>query len=213
MTFLTFSNSKRKMIDETIIDLIRHGEPVGGRAYRGHNIDDPLSDKGWQQMRDAVGDHCPWSLVITSPLLRCKAFADELAEKHGLSVSIDERLKEVGFGEWEGKTPDELKQTRLEEYTAFYADPVNKRPPGAEDLGEFIGRVVDAYNDITAQHTGKHVLVVAHAGVMRAVIANVLYAEPLGLYRIKVNNAGITRIRIMERGHMFELHNASFRTL
>ena len=35
---------------ETTIDLIRHGEPVGGRAYRGHNIDDPLSDKGWQQI-------------------------------------------------------------------------------------------------------------------------------------------------------------------
>jgi len=35
---------------------MRHGEPVGGRAYRGHSIDDPLSEKGWQQMWDAVGD-------------------------------------------------------------------------------------------------------------------------------------------------------------
>ena len=64
----------------TIIDFIRHGEPVGGRAYRGHNIDDPLSEKGWQQMRTAVADHCPWSQLISSPLLRCKDFANELAE-------------------------------------------------------------------------------------------------------------------------------------
>ena len=35
----------------TRIDLIRHGEPVGGRRYRGQ-IDDPLSEKGWKQMRE-----------------------------------------------------------------------------------------------------------------------------------------------------------------
>lgn len=196
-------------MSDSIIDLIRHGEPVGGRAYRGNNIDDPLSDKGWQQMRDAVGKNCPWSHIISSPLIRCKAFADELAAKHGLEVSIDERLKEVGFGEWEGKTPAELKTERLEEYQAFYADPVNNRPPGAENLDDFIHRVVDSYTYITSHYAGKHVLVVAHAGVMRAIIAHVLHAEPIGLYRIKVNNAGITRILVTERGHMLEYHNHS----
>jgi probable phosphoglycerate mutase len=192
---------------DTIIDFIRHGEPIGGRAYRGHNIDDPLSEKGWQQMWDAVGEHCFWSHIVSSPLLRCLDFARALADKHDLSISIDERLKEVGFGEWEGKTPDQIKQQRLTEYNAFYADPVNKRPPGAEDLDSFIHRVTRAYQDIADYYTGKQILVVAHAGVMRAIIAHVLHAEPLGLYRIKVNNAGITRIRISERGAMLEYHN------
>lgn len=198
---------------DTIIDLIRHGEPVGGRAYRGHNIDDPLSDKGWQQMRKAVGNHCPWSNIISSPLLRCKAFAEELATRHGLPVSIDDRLREVGFGEWEGKTPDQLMQQRLAEYNAFYADPVHNRPPGAENLDAFIERVTAAYRQLAEQYAGQHVLVVAHAGVIRAVIAHVLHAEPLGLYRIKVNNAGITRIRVTPRGAMLELHNHSFSTI
>ena len=195
---------------DTVIDLIRHGEPVGGRAYRGHRIDDPLSDKGWQQMRSAVGEQCPWSHIISSPLQRCNTFAEELAGKHGLTVSIDDRLKEVGFGDWEGKTPDELKQQRLDEYRAFYADPVNNRPPGAEDLDEFITRVTESYEYICKHYAGKHVLIVAHAGVMRAVIAHVLQAPPAGLYRIKVENAGITRIRITERGPMLELLNHSF---
>jgi len=194
---------------DTIIDFIRHGEPIGGRAFRGHNIDDPLSEKGWQQMREAVGDHCPWSRIISSPLSRCKAFAEELGQKHRLAVSIDERFKEVGFGDWEGKTPEQLQQQRLEEYNAFYADPVNKRPPGAEDLDAFIARVVSGYNDIVNNDAGKHVLVVAHAGVIRAAIANVLHTEPLGLYRIKVNNAGIASIRITERGAMLEHLNHS----
>ena len=41
------------MSTETIIDLIRHGEPVGGQRLRGAQ-DDPLSALGWQQMRESV---------------------------------------------------------------------------------------------------------------------------------------------------------------
>ena len=43
-------------MDDTIIDLIRHGQPQGGSVYRGHGVDDPLSELGWQQMWKAVGD-------------------------------------------------------------------------------------------------------------------------------------------------------------
>lgn len=197
------------MTDETIIDLIRHGEPVGGRAYRGHNIDDPLSDKGWQQMWQAVGEHAPWSHILSSPLSRCSDFANALAEKHGITVGTDDRLKEVGFGEWEGKTPEQLKLERLEEYEAFYKNPVNNRPAGAEPLKHFISRVTDAYEEIIARHRGQHVLIVAHAGVIRAIIAHVLHAAPLGMYRIKVHNAGITRIRSTANGDMLEYHNHS----
>jgi alpha-ribazole phosphatase len=195
------------MTDTTIIDLIRHGDPVGGRAYRGHNIDDPLSDNGWQQMWQAVGEHAPWSQIISSPLLRCCDFANALAAKHGISVETDDRLKEVGFGEWEGKTPEQLKLERLEEYEAFYNDPVNARPAGAEALHSFIQRVTEAYGESIVRHRGQHILIVAHAGVIRAVIAHVLQAAPLGMYRIKVHNAGITRIRSTENGDMLEYHN------
>ena len=43
----------------TTLDLMRHGEPVGGRRYRGRT-DDPLSEKGWNQMWTAVGDYRGW---------------------------------------------------------------------------------------------------------------------------------------------------------
>lgn len=206
MIYPTLSNSNEKMTD-MIIDLIRHGEPVGGRAFRGHNIDDQLSEKGWQQMRDAVGEQCPWTHIISSPLRRCAAFADELASKHGLTVSVDARLKEVGFGEWEGKTPDELRRDQPQQYNAFYADPVCHRPPGAEDLGAFSARVVAAYQEMCEHHLGQQILVVTHAGVIRAIIAHVLLAEPAGMYRIKVDYASISRISVTERGAILEFHN------
>lgn len=198
---------KNRPMSNTIIDLIRHGEPVGGRAYRGHHIDDPLSEKGWQQMHSAVAGHAPWQQVITSPMQRCRAFAEETAGRHQIPLTVDERFREVGFGNWEGLTPDQLKLERPEEYRDFYRDPVNLRPPGAEPLNEFIARVISAYQQVLEKFSGQHCLIVAHAGVNRAIIAHTLYSEPLGLYRIKVNNAGITRIKHDQHGGHLVYHN------
>ena len=81
----------------THLDFLRHGEPVGGRKYRGQT-DDPLSDKGWQQMRAATAGEQAWTAVVTSPLSRCRDFAEALARERALALGVDERLKEVGFG-------------------------------------------------------------------------------------------------------------------
>ncbi len=191
----------------TLVDLIRHGQPQRGSLYRGHTIDDPLSDKGWQQMRDAINGQAPWQHIITSPLQRCHAFAQELAQQHKLAISIETEFREVGFGSWEGKTREQLKADSLQEYQDFYRDPVNCRPPGAEPLDDFIQRVTRAYHAQLQQHSGKHILIVAHAGVMRAIIADTLHSAPLGLYRIKVDNAGISRIQHDQHGGHLLYHN------
>jgi len=192
---------------ETIIDLIRHGEPIGGRKYRGYNIDDPLTEKGWRQMWDAVGDCNTWDQIITSPLKRCEEFAQALGKHHGINVAIESRFKEVGFGSWEGLSHDEIKNAKADEYQAFLRDPINHRPQGAEDLDDFINRVGSAYDETIERYEKKHCFIIAHAGVIRAVIAKTLLAAPVGLYRIKVMNGGITRIRHTEAGGILELLN------
>ena len=118
------------------VDLMRHGEPVGGRRYRGH-LDDPLSDKGWRQMRAAVGEHHPWDAVVSSPLCRCADFGAELAQRHGLPLQIEPRFKEIGFGAWEGRSADELQAQDPLCLWRFYDDPLNNTPPGAEPLAAF----------------------------------------------------------------------------
>ena len=72
--------------------------------------DDPLSETGWQQMRASVNEMAPWDVVVTSPLRRCADFAAELAMRHDLLVETEPRLAELAFGEWEGKSYDEVKQ-------------------------------------------------------------------------------------------------------
>jgi alpha-ribazole phosphatase/probable phosphoglycerate mutase len=177
----------------TTLDFMRHGEPVGGRKYRGQ-IDDPLSEKGWSQMRAAVGEQRPWSRVVSSPLLRCRAFAEELAGRHQLPLSFDDRLKEVGFGVWEGKNAAQLNEEDPQQLLRFKADPVHARPTGAEPLQDFFWRVASGVEALLQQFADEHVLVVCHAGVIRMALAHGLAIPLANAYRVDVPSAGLTRI-------------------
>jgi alpha-ribazole phosphatase/probable phosphoglycerate mutase len=183
----------------TTFDLLRHGEPVGGRKYRGQ-LDDPLSEKGWRQMRAAVGDHRPWNTIVSSPLKRCRAFAEELAGRHGLPLVIEPRLMELGFGEWEGSTAEQLLARDPGGLMRFWQDPMNNTPNGAERLIVFGDRVLAAWQEWLARAVGGHVLIVTHAGVIRMLVRHVLDMPLDRLFRIQVPSAGLTRIRVDHHG-------------
>lgn len=176
----------------TQIDVIRHGEPVGGRRYRGHGVNDPLTEKGWQQMWGAVADCSDWQHIASSPLSRCLDFAQQLSKKLKIGYSVDDRLKEVGFGTWEGLTPDEIIANDIDALKQFYKDPIRNRPEGAEPLASFSSRVWDAYEDISRKHVNEKVLIVGHAGVIRAITANILGMDLNHVYsNLKIEYGGI----------------------
>ena len=179
------------------IDLLRHGEPLGGRRYRGQ-IDDPLSDKGWEEMRAAVDGRNDWDAIVHSPLRRCADFAVELSTVLAIPKIADERLKEIGFGAWEGLTGDEICAKDEDALKRFYQDPVNNQPEGAERLRAFYLRVSGAWDDIVADAKQERLLLVVHAGVMRAVVTHVLKAPLLSMYRMQIPSAGMVSIRFDE---------------
>lgn len=179
----------------TTIDLLRHGEPEGGRRYRGQ-IDDPLSPKGWQQMRSAVGDHCPWDRVLTSSLSRCSAFAQELSARHQLPLEQSDAFTEIGFGAWEGKSAEELLEQDSELLYRFWSDPINHTPPDAERLIDFKRRIVGQWEQTIEQYRGQHLLVVGHAGMMRMILSHVLGMPMDKMFRLQIPNAGLSRIQI-----------------
>ena len=183
----------------TYIDVIRHGEPVGGRRYRGYSVDDPLSEKGWTQMRAAIPETPQWQHIVSSPLKRCLEFSQQLANDLQISCSIDDDMKEIGFGDWEGKTPEDILAEDSEALHYFYKDPVQNRPRGAEPLNSFSQRVWGAYQTILEQHQGKHILVVAHAGVARAIAANILKISLDDVYsRLKIEYGAIIHSAVDE---------------
>lgn len=178
----------------TTLDFIRHGEPVGGRKYRGQ-IDDPLSEKGWAQMHAALGKEVPWSRLISSPLVRCRAFAEALAVQHNFPLELEARFKEIGFGVWEGKTAQQIDADTPGTLARFKADPVHARPPGAEALEAFYARVCAGIEHVLYAHPDEHILIVSHAGVIRMALAFALEIPLANAYRIEVASAGVTRLR------------------
>lgn len=196
---------------ETVIDLLRHGEPVGGRRYRGQ-LDDALSERGWEQMWQAVGELNEWQQIVTSPLQRCHAFAQALGERYGMPVQADPRLAEVGFGDWEGKNRAELEALIPGQVSRFYQDPVANRPRGAEPLDDFVARVAAGFDAVLNAYRGQSVLIVAHAGVIRAILSYVLSMPPQAMYRINVANAGMTRVRTEQERTFNLVAHGSFGT-
>jgi alpha-ribazole phosphatase/probable phosphoglycerate mutase len=146
-------------------------------------------------MDAAVSGQSPWQRIYTSPLRRCSAFARALGQRHASAVVEDARLQELGYGAWEGLTPEELRRQDPGQLTRFFNDPLAHQPAGAEPLVEFQQRVLAAWADILRQSGGEHVLVVAHAGTLRAVIGHVLGMPLQNMFRINIGYAAMIRIR------------------
>jgi len=154
------------------VDLLRHGETVGGTRFRG-SLDDPLTDEGFRQMEAAVSNGGPWDAIVTSPLSRCAAFAESLALKQGTPLETDERLREIHFGAWEGCSYAELMATAPIALTRFLADPFRHPPPDAEPLAAFRERTLDALrNQMMPPNHGRRLLLVTHGGVIRVMLCH-----------------------------------------
>jgi alpha-ribazole phosphatase len=151
-------------VTTAVIDLLRHGD-TGQRSYRGQ-LDDPLTDIGWAQLRAAV-DGGAWEVVVTSTLQRCAAFAREVASQRALPLHEDARLVEYHFGRWQGVPMETLAETDGDALGRFWRDPVAHPPPGGETFEAFRARLCAAIDDIAMTFAGKCVLVVTHGGAIR----------------------------------------------
>lgn len=177
----------------TRVDLIRHGEPVGGKKYRGQT-DDPLSAEGEQQMRAGIQNlGNDWDIIISSPLQRCLSFARSIAHCHGLVIHTDRSLVEIGFGCWEGKTAGQIPPA---EKQAFYNHPLNNTPVGAEPVTDFRQRVEAAWQQMLSRYQGKKMLWVTHAGIMRMLYLIVAGKSADAMFSFKFDYAETASIDI-----------------
>ena len=142
--------------------LLRHGECEGGAILRGR-VDVPLSEKGWRQMFAAVEARPGiFQGIYSSTSRRCaefaKAFADTVAEKlqdphvsQPLSVTLLDSLQELDFGDWDGRTFEELYQQEGERLAAYWQNPWLAAPPQGESMASFELRINAAIEGILDQ--------------------------------------------------------------
>lgn len=171
-----------------ILELMRHGETEQGGGLRG-SLDDQLTPVGWQQMREACPASGNWDRIISSPLQRCLRFAEELATRHGLALERVDELRELHFGEWEGRHPADLMLDQADALGRFWADPYAFTPPRGEPVVEFERRILLALEGLQDKYPGEHLLVITHAGVMRLLLARARGLPREALLQVEVGYA------------------------
>ena len=183
------------MAEHTHIDLLRHGETLAGSVYLGRS-DAPLNEQGYQQMEKALPDAPHYSAVLSSPLVRCAAFANDYAQLHGLPLHYDARFQEMDFGAWDGRSAAEIAATDPGALENFWRDPVAYPPPQAEPLLSFQARVLSAWRELPARYPGQRVLLVTHGGVMRIILCHLQQRPLTGLLNLSVPHAALHQISV-----------------
>lgn len=156
-----------------VIHFIRHGaidETLSGK-YIG-TTDAPLSDKGKMELKklDYEYKYPGTQVVFTSPLKRCLQTC-EILYPAMKPLSIYD-LSECNFGEWEGKTADELKDN--EDFQKWLAGDTSVKPPRGESNADFTRRVCKMFESIVEglMKTGTtETVIVTHGGVIMTLLA------------------------------------------
>lgn len=164
---------------------LRHGESVANAAGRiaGHQ-DSPLTARGRVQARDVADAllDVPFERVLTSDLCRASETARLAAPGH--AAHIDAGLRERSMGDWEGRPRAELRQLGFEDAVLS----VSGRPPGGESHHQLLVRALEALSRLDAP---VDTLVVAHGGLLRAVLGAVDAVAPEVAVRIRFPNVGL----------------------
>ena len=167
------------------IDLLRHGESQWSNGYLRGSIDDELSVLGWAQMSASIQPQleqgCPWQVVFSSPLQRCRLFAEDVAKQQQRALYLDPNLQEIHFGDWEGESTQALYDRIPSQLAEFWQQPTQFTPPNGEPLLVFQQRVLSAIQHIhqqMVQSNLQHALVVTHGGVIK-LLKTIALAQPL----------------------------------
>lgn len=143
--------------------LVRHTRPdaVPGLCYGQTDLD--VADTFADEAAVVLSALPKVRRVVSSPLRRCRALAQRIADAAGLPLDIDERLKEIDFGAWEGRPWAEVPKQEID---AWAEDFLYARPHGGESVAMLRSRVGAALSDWSARN--EPIVIVTHAGVIRA---------------------------------------------
>jgi alpha-ribazole phosphatase len=163
----------------TKIFLLRHGDVDLPKKIFYGQMDVPLSETGKEKSRVAAEYISSFGInrIISSDLSRCMYFANAIREKAGDIRKIESfsELRELNFGKWTGLTWDEIEREYPGELTKRYANLAGYSPPDGESLSNVQARVMEIIkNIINNSKQGDNVAIVAHAGVNRCIISNLM---------------------------------------
>jgi alpha-ribazole phosphatase/probable phosphoglycerate mutase len=171
--------------------LIRHGETKENRLglIIGQNPGH-LSTTGKQSLVNLKKsiDLLHIDVVYSSDLKRCVDSAKLLFTGRNVDIKLESRLREINFGDLQGKPFSALK--------GDYLHDIGRKFPGGESNEEFIKRTIDAVNDIVKSKSAKDIVIICHSGTISIIQAAVKNKKFIDELENKANHAEIKQFQI-----------------
>ncbi|MGH7372994.1 MAG: histidine phosphatase family protein [Candidatus Rokuibacteriota bacterium] len=181
--------------------LLRHAETDWNRErrYQGWR-DSPLSPTGREQAESAARllAASPLAAVWSSPLTRARETAALIAAPHQLPVREADAFKEMGFGDWEGLTRDEVRERFPEAHRAWAETPHEAAWPGAEPLAVVRARALAGLGALREAHQGQTVCLVSHGITSRILILEALGLGLDRLWSLQLSSTGISELEFRD---------------
>jgi probable phosphoglycerate mutase len=188
------------------LHLVRHGETAqSAEGYFAGEIDPPLTDAGREQARSLARVAAGFRLdaAYVSPKLRARQTAEPIVAACKLPTVVDEGLREIAYGAWEGRKESDVKATDAQAYAAWSQDPAMVSPPGGESAFAIAARALPVLGRARGEYPSGNVLFVSHKATIRVIVCALL-GVPLGRFRDRVAcpPASLTTFQFAERGAM-----------
>jgi broad specificity phosphatase PhoE len=116
----------------------------------------------------------------------------------GPDVPAIPELAEQSFGDWQGLTYEELRESRAGAFHRFWHAPAHERAPGGESFVDVMQRVAKTIHSLIEPHRGRDIIAVAHGGTIRAALGLALGVDPEACLAFTMDNCSVTRIDFIE---------------
>ncbi|MEQ1635820.1 MAG: alpha-ribazole phosphatase [Methylococcales bacterium] len=174
------------------IYLIRHTQTntLPGLCYGQSEVG--LADSFAAECRclaEKLPERKPDCVVFSSPLLRCT----QLAETFSTNIKRDARLLELNFGDWEMRRFDDLDTDTVKHWAEHF---VKVAPPNGESFSDLVMRAGDFWQDLL-KADAEQVLVITHAGVIRAFLGHILELPLANAFQFKVEAGSVHKLQVL----------------
>lgn len=173
-TILLFRNGRLGDLEMLTLYITRHGETQWNIEKRMQGwSDSDLTEKG-KKNAVLLGERLKeieFAAIYTSPSKRTVATANLIKGDRQIPIILDDHLKEINMGKWEGKKAEYLKDSYPEAFDFFWNAPHRYKSSDGEDFFAVEKRVKQALNIVKENYASGNVLLVTHSVVIKLLLA------------------------------------------
>jgi probable phosphoglycerate mutase len=167
---------------------LRHGQTEWSRknSYCG-SLDPELTPDGLEMAASFATAYTStsWKAIFSSPMRRTLATAKPLCEAVNMEPQLRDGLKEINYGSWEGKSPEDVAKEFHDDYIRWLADPGWYAPTGGEMAVAIASRAMQVIEEIKRTYNDGNILVVSHKATIRIMLCSLLGID-VGRFRYRL---------------------------